>query len=110
MSIESPSFLLFVLVSLLVLVGILRFVMRRRVPLPPWWAIGLTAVIVTGVAIAVARLSGVPWWIYETVPVLVKYALPPVAFRFSFRELWQYLVLALLSSPLIYLAFAQFFR
>ena len=35
-------------------------------------------------------------------------ALPPVAFRLTGRELWQYLVLAFLSSPVIHVLFSFF--
>jgi hypothetical protein len=50
--------------------------------------------------------SGWPWWIYYTVPAVVTLVVPPLALRFSTHELWQYLALAALSSPLIHLLFS----
>jgi hypothetical protein len=50
--------------------------------------------------------AGLPWWIYYTVPALATLVLPPATFRFSGKELAQYLVLAFLSSPAIHVAFS----
>lgn len=52
--------------------------------------------------------AGLPWWIYYTIPALVTLVLPPVAFRFSGKELAQYLVLAFLSLPVIHVVFSSF--
>ena len=70
-----------------------------------------TAFIVTvgGMLFAkVGQNSGLPWWIYYTVPMLVTVIVPPVVFRMSGRESLSYLMLAFLSSPVIHVAFSFF--
>jgi hypothetical protein len=106
---ESQRFPVFILVSLIVFLAILYFVMRRR-PVPPskWKVFGVAATVVVG-GMLFAKLgqnSGLPWWIYYTVPALVTLILPPAVLKFSYRELWRYLVLAFLSSPAIHVAFS----
>jgi len=102
-------FAVFIAVALLVFVFILRFVLRARIPRPPWIRVLTTAVIVTvgGMLFAkVGQNSGLPWWIYYTVPMLVTVIVPPVVFRMNGREALAYLVLAFLSSPVIHIVFS----
>ncbi|BCT92496.1 hypothetical protein LYSHEL_15200 [Lysobacter helvus] len=99
----------FVLVSLVVFVAILRFVTRHRAhPLHLKPVVGVAAIVVVG-GMMFAKFgnnSGLPWWIYYTVPALATLLLPPFAFKFSRRELAWYLVLAFLSSPAIHAVFS----
>ncbi len=109
----SPTqrFTIFVLVSLLVFVGILRFVTRKRRTNPAILHVALIAAIVVVGGMVFAKFgatAGWPWWIYYTVPALTTLLLPPIAFRLSSGELWQYLVLAFLSSPTIHVIFSLF--
>ena len=100
---------IFIVVSLVVFVIILRFVVRRRTSQPSSLAVlSIAAVVVVG-GMLFAKLgqnAGWPWWIYYTVPAFVTLVLPPMAFGYSRLELWQYLVLAFLSSPAIHIAFS----
>lgn len=108
---DLQRFAVFVVVSLLVFVAILRFVTRHRAHRPRWLAVLAVAfaVVVCGMVFAkFGNNAGLPWWIYYTVPALATLVLPPVAFRFSGSELAQYLVLAFLSSPVIHVAFSFF--
>lgn len=50
--------------------------------------------------------TGLPWWIYYTVPALLTLLLPPIAFRMKGTETLLYLVLAFLSSPVIHVFFS----
>lgn len=113
MQMISPTqrFAVFVIVSLVVFVVILRFVTRKRPEPPPIFRVAVVAAIVVVGGMCFAKFgqnTGWPWWIYYTVPALTTLLLPPIAFRFSNRELWQYLVLAFLSSPAIHVAFSLF--
>jgi len=102
-------FWVFVLVSLVAFVAILRFVTRHRAqPLRIAAVVGVAAIVVVGgmVFAKYGNNAGLPWWIYYTVPALATLLLPPVAFKFSRRELAWYLVLAFLSSPAIHVAFS----
>jgi putative effector of murein hydrolase len=107
----DQRFYIFILMSFVAFFAILRFVMRRRAQRPAVLAaLGVAAVVVVGGMLFAkfTQNAGWPWWIYYTVPALVTLALPPVAFRFTGRELWQYLVLAFLSSPVIHVLFSFF--
>jgi hypothetical protein len=100
------------LVTLIVFVGILLLVTRRRSARPSAMTIGLISVVVVIGGMLFAKLgnnAGWPVWIYYAVPALVTLVLPPIALRMVPRtELWQYLVLAFASSPAIHVAFSLF--
>lgn len=109
---EAVRFVVFILVSLIVFVALLRFVTRRRAAPPRSAAVALVACVVVVGGMLFAKFgnnAGLPWWIYYTLPALATLLLPPVAFGFSRRELVQYLVLALLSSPAIHVVFSFLF-
>ncbi len=107
----SPAlrFPVFVLVSLVVFVGILGWVTRKR-PVRPSLAVlaGIAGVVVAGgmVFAKLGQNAGWHWSVYYTVPALVTLVVPPLALRFSATELWRYLVLAALSSPVIHALFS----
>lgn len=111
MDMLAPRFWIFMLVSFAVFIAILGFVTRRRAERPRTAVIvAVSAIVVTG-GMLFAKFgsnAGLPWWIYYGVPALATLLLPPVAFSFSGRELGQYLVLALLASPAIHIAFSLF--
>ena len=105
-------FAVFVLVSLFAFIAILYFVTRRRTQRPNTFKVIAVAALVVVGGMLFAKFGnniGFPWWIYYTVPALITLAVPPVAFKFSGKELAQYLVLAFLSSPVIHVAFSFFF-
>jgi hypothetical protein len=110
----SPDlqFYVLVVVSCLVFVGILYYVMRKRArSLGPGKVIIVAAVVVLG-GMLFARFgaqSGLPWWIYYTVPMLLTVFLPPVIFSMTKREFLWYIVLAFLSAPAIHTVFSFFF-
>lgn len=106
---DAQRFSVFVLVSLVAFIAILRFVTRRRASRPRT----ATVLVIAGIVVVGGMLfakfgnnAGLPWWIYYTVPALATLALPPTAFAFSGKELAQYLVLAFLSSPAIHVVFS----
>lgn len=106
---EAERFPIFILGSVVVLVAILRFVTRRRATRPSVVTVLAisTVVVVGGMVFAkLGQNTGWPWWVYYTVPAVVTLVVPPVALRFSATELWQYLALAALSSPVIHVLFS----
>lgn len=109
----SPNarFAIFIVVSLVAFIAILRFATRDRSERPGHPAVLAVASVVVVGGMLFAKFgnnAGLPWWIYYTVPALVTLALPPAVFRFSRGELFQYLVLAFLSSPVIHVFFSFF--
>src|SRR6478735_10857704 len=108
---HSPSlrFWIFVFVSLLAFIAILRFTTRHRTQHPRRATVLAVAAIVVVGGMAFAKYGnniGLPWWIYYTVPALATLLLPPIVFRLRGGELAWYLVLAFLSSPVIHVAFS----
>ena len=98
-------------VGIFVFVLILRVALRGRSQRPPWVRVWATSLVVVGGGMCFAKVgqnSGLPWWIYYTVPMLVTVLVPPAVFRMNRTEWLTYLVLALLSSPMIHAAFSFF--
>jgi hypothetical protein len=105
-------FSVFVLVSLVAFIAILYFVTRRRTKGPRLATVLIVAAIVVVGGMIFAKYgnnAGLPWWIYYTAPALATLILPPAVFKFSGKELVQYLVLAFLSSPVIHVVFSSLF-
>jgi hypothetical protein len=106
---QATRFPIFILVSLVVFIGILLFVTRRRDTHPSTTSIAMVAgiVVIGGMIFAkFGQNAGWPWWVYYTVPAGVTLLLPALAFRFTVSELWRYLLLAAASSPVIHVAFS----
>src|SRR5687768_2928103 len=98
----ADRFWVFVLVSLFAFIAILYFVTRGREYRPHKATSAAVALLIVVGEMVFAKFgnnAGLPWWIYYTVPALVTFALPPALFNFSGKELRQYLVLAVVSSP-----------
>jgi hypothetical protein len=106
---EAARFPIFILVSFVVFLAILGFVTRKRASRPSVVAVLTIAAVVVVGGMVFAKFGqnvGWPWWVYYTVPAVVTLVVPPVALRFSAGELWQYLALAALSSPVIHALFS----
>ncbi len=111
MNLEIQRFVVFILVSLFVFYFILRFVTRKRDQRPTAVRVAVISAIVVVGGMVFAKYghnAGLPWWIYYTLPALATLLLPPFAFRLSGQELWTYLALAFLSSPVIHVFFSFF--
>jgi hypothetical protein len=112
LSIEGHArFALFIAVSFVLFVFVLRLVMRRRVAEPKWPRILAIAIFVVPGGMLFARWGAtaeLAWWVYYTVPVLVTLVVPPAAFRMTRNEAMEYLVLAFLMAPAIHTVFSFF--
>lgn len=105
-------FPVFILVSLIAFVGLLKFVLRHRMADPSLARVWGAAVIVVIGGMLFAKFGanfGLPWWIYYGAPVLLTLALPPIAFAMNRKESLVYIELAFLVSPLIHVVFSFFF-
>jgi len=107
----NTRFAVFILVSFAVFVWVLRFVLRRRATKPNWfWILAIAMILVPG-GMAFARwgaTTGLPWWVYYTVPALATLFVPPAAFRMARVEAVEYVVLAFLMAPAIHTLFSLF--
>ena len=108
---EALRFPIFILISLIAFFAILGFVTRERSSRPRLSTLlWIAAVVVVGgmVFAKYGQNAGLHWGVYYTVPALVTLVLPPAVLRFSLAELWRYLILAALSSPIIHVLFSFF--
>jgi peptidoglycan/LPS O-acetylase OafA/YrhL len=106
----TGRFVVFVLVSFVLFLTVLRWVLRKRDSRHWLLLIALAIVVVIG-GMVLARWgqhSGMQWWIYYTVPALATLLLPPALLRMSRRETLAYLVPAVLMPPAIHIFFAFF--
>jgi hypothetical protein len=106
----APKFLVFVAASILVFVGVVWFVLRKRASVS-WPLLLSMALLVVAGGMTFARWGqqiGLPWWIYYTAPAFATFLLPPLVFRMSSREAATYLGLAVLMAPAIHLFFGFF--
>lgn len=105
----AQRFQIFVVVSLIVFILILRFATRLRQTRPKTATAAALAVVVVagGMHFAVwGQNAGLPWWVYYTVPALTTLLLPPIALHMSRHEVLTYCTLAFLSSPVIHVLFS----
>lgn len=102
-------FLVFLLVSFVVFIFLLKWVVRARMVQPRLEAVLVVAALVVGVGMVFARYAaklGVSPAVYYGLPALVTLALPPLVFRMGIRETLLYVVLAFVSSPVIHVVFS----
>ena len=50
---------------------------------------------------------GLEWWIYYPVPLLMNVILPPVLLKMNIKRTIIYLVLSLISAPVIHILFSM---
>ena len=108
----SWRFPIFIAVSFVLFIGILRIALigRSRAPdarTTSWVAM---IVVVAGMLFAKAGAAmGLPPPIFYGIPALVTWILPPRVFGMSVRETAIYIPLAILMAPAIHVFFAYFF-
>ena len=106
------EFVTLTVVTCIVFIFIVRFSLHHRDPNPT----GKAKVILLLIALAVSCMFlgkygatwGLPWWIYYPVPMLLVLLLPVILFRMNRSETVIYLVLSIVSGPLIHLIFSLF--
>ena len=100
----AASLVLFAGMMRLVL-GPIQFRRRRR-------AVAIVSVVVVVFGMLFGKYGattfGLPWWIYYPLPALVTIALPPLAFRLGWKRTLPYVLLSVLSAPLIHVLFSFF--
>ena len=105
----SWHFPAFIGASLLLFVGVLHIVLRKRdQPTRRLTTLWVASVVVVGgmVFAKVGATSGFPIWLYYGLPAVLTWVLPPIAFRMTAYEITRYVPLALLVAPAIHIAFS----
>ncbi len=98
------SFIIF-LVVIRIVVGKKDFQEKQRLII-----ILAIAIVVVGMLIGKYGANwGLKWWIYYPIPLLLNVILPPVLLKMNFKRTIIYLVLSLLSAPLIHIFFSLLF-
>jgi hypothetical protein len=102
-------FPVFILVSFVAFIGILRMALNRRSTSPPratviWVA---AVVVIGGMIFARAGTSvGLPVWLYYGLPAMLTWVLPPVVFRMRGGEIARYVPMAVVMAPMIHALFS----
>jgi hypothetical protein len=105
-------FPVFILVSFVAFVGILRVALNRRSELPPTMTVLWVAavVVIGGMIFARAGTSmGLPVWLYYGLPAILTWVLPPIVFRMCGSEVARYLPMAVVVAPTIHVLFSFLF-
>ena len=108
-SLEFLKIIAFIVASTVALMLAILIAARAGGGKPPdvRWVFAV-AVLISAVGIPFGKYGenfGLPWEIYYTVPALATVLVPPLAFRFPVVSFLCYTMLALLSAPLIHIAF-----
>ena len=104
-------FAVFVLVSLIVFLAILRVALRHRTERPGAVPLAVISFIVVVVGMVFAKWGathGLHWALYYGVPALTTIFLPPIFFRMRGRESLEYLLMASVNAPVIHIVFSLF--
>lgn len=107
----SWHFPIFVFVSFVMFVVVLRAVLIHRIERPPTRTVLLMAVVIVVGGMSFAKFGtslGLPVWVYYGVPALLTWMLPPVVFRMGANEFGKYIIIAALVAPLIHALFSFF--
>lgn len=107
----GTRFVVFVGFSLLMFVAVLRLAIRSR-PRTPWRAVVALALVVVVGGMVFAKWgqnTGLPWFVYYTIPALLTVFAPPLVLRMTRRELIPYLLMATLMAPAIHIFFSLAF-
>jgi hypothetical protein len=102
-------FPVFILVSFVVFIGILRLALNRRSEAPPTVTVLWVAavLVIGGMVFAKAGTSvGLPVWLYYGLPAVCTWVLPPLVFRMRGSEIARYLPMALVVAPIIHVLFS----
>jgi hypothetical protein len=104
------EFIVLTLVSIVVVIGIIRFSLRARKPNPmSAWSNILLVTVAEIICMLLGRYGaqwGFPVWVYYPLPMLITVLFPILYFRMRPKEAVTYLILALVSAPVIHAVFS----
>jgi len=106
------EFLSFTIVSIIVVIFIVGISLKARKPNPVTNVINITLLIILeSFCMILAKYGanmGFPWWIYYPVPMILTLFVPIIYFKMSKKETLKYIILIVISSPLIHVTFSLF--
>jgi len=95
------SFILFFIVIRIV-IGKQEFIEKKKL-------IFLLSLVVVIIGMLFGKYGanwGLEWWIYYTIPMLMNVLLPPLVLKMNLNRTFLYLILSILSAPLIHVFFS----
>lgn len=104
-------FIVFMLVSLIVFLAILRIALRKRPTAIGSGKLAAAAFVVVVIGMVFAKWGanvGLNWVVYYGLPAAMTVLMPPILFRMRGREIVEYLLMASVNAPLIHVAFSLF--
>ena len=104
-------FYIMIAVSLILFLSMIRIVLNSHEFILKKHAIFFLSFVIVVMGMLLGKYGaklGFPWWIYYPVPLLMTVLLPPFALKFDRPETIRYLMMSLVSAPLIH-AFFSFF-
>ena len=106
------EFITLTIVTCIVLIFIVRFSLKSRSPNPVRKIKNIGILITLAVAgMLMGKYGatwGFPWWIYYPTPMLLVIVFPLIYFRMNKREAMKYILITILSGPVIHVLFSLF--
>jgi hypothetical protein len=104
-------FYIMIAVSLILFLIMIRIVLSKHEFMVKKNAIFFLSFIIVVIGMLLGKYGaklGFPWWIYYPVPMLMTVLLPPFTLKLDRVKTIQYLILSLVSAPLIHASFSFF--
>jgi len=106
------EFITLTVVTCIVLVLIVRFSLKARLPNPGKNLKNMAVLIVLAVlCMLIGKYGanwGFPWWIYYPAPMFLVLIFPMAYFRMNKGEALKYAIISMVSGPLIHIVFSLF--
>ena len=99
-----------ILFSFIIFLVVIRIVIGKKDYKEKQKLIIYLAIVVVVVGMLFGKYGanwGLEWWIYYPVPLLMNVILPPVLLKMNIKRTIIYLVLSLISAPLIHIFFSM---
>jgi len=104
------EFITLTIVTCFVLIFIVRFSLKTRIPNPAKKAKNIGVLIVLAVAgMLIGKYGatwGFPWWIYYPAPMFLVIIFPLAFFKMNKKEAALYTIIVIVSGPIIHIIFS----
>ena len=104
-------FYIMIIVSIALFLVMIRIVSSKKEFLSRKYKIIFLAIVVVVIGMLLGKYgskAGLPWWVYYPVPMLMTVLLPPFILRFDRTRVMLYLIMSVMSAPLIHTCFSFF--
>jgi len=106
------EFFIHILVSITVIIIVIYYVLKQRDENPIKQNKAVIVISFLGVAsMFIAKYGanfGLPWWLYYPIPMFLTILVPVFYFKMKKNEIIEYILLIMISSPLIHVILSLF--